>query len=394
MPSKVVKLIAVAANSKMSDSKRYDVAKKVTIVNAVLNSILALFKIIVGYFGHSYTLLTDGIHSLSDLISDALVLIAAKIGGQIPDKEHPYGHQRIETIAAMIIAIILLIVGLVIIYETMHLMLGHQSREIHGIAVISAALISIIIKEGLYRYTLYAGKKVHSNLLIANAYHNRSDVYVSGLVLLSVMAHLFGIPYADNIGAGIIALLILKTSIQLFMQGIKELIDTGVDQQTLKQLNDCIQSITGVVSVHQLRTRLHGGNIFVDTHIIVSPFISVSEGHHIGEKLHWQLMQNFPQIADVTVHIDPENDETKNPSLNLPSRAELIPQLQKIWEKLPGFSKIESIRLHYLDGKIYVEVYWLQNTIAIDQWQVMAQTYPQACQIIHNLIAVNLFMRV
>ena len=377
----------------MSNPIRYETAKRVTIVNAVLNTVLALFKIIVGWLGHSFALLTDGIHSLSDLISDALVLIAAKIGGRVPDKDHPYGHQRIETIASMIISLLLLIVGGLIIYETIHHMLHHPPNPIKGLPVIIAATLSIVIKEWLYRYTLNSGKKIYSNLLIANAYHNRSDVYVSLLVIISVVGNLLGIPYADNIGAGIIALLIIKTSFQLFAHGISELIDTGVDEPTLTQIRDCIKNIPGVVSIHQLRTRLHGGNVFIDTHIIVSPFISVSEGHHISEKIHWQLTQNFLQIADVTVHIDPENDEVKKPSLHLPSRSELIPQLQKIWENLPGYHKIESIRLHYIDGKIYVEVYWLQNAIAIDQWLAMLQVYPQSGKAIENLAAVNLFIR-
>ncbi len=377
----------------MSNPLRYETAKRVTIVNAILNTVLALFKIIVGWLGHSFALLTDGIHSLSDLISDALVLVAAKIGGRVPDKDHPYGHQRIETIASMVISLLLLIVGGLIIYETIHHMLNHPPKAIKGLPVIIAAILSIVIKEWLYRYTLNSGKKIYSNLLIANAYHNRSDVYVSLLVVISVVGNLLGIPYADNIGAGIIALLIIKTSFQLFAHGISELIDTGVDEPTLTLIRDCIKNIPGVVSIHQLRTRLHGGNVFVDTHIIVSPFISVSEGHHIGEKIHWQLTQNFLQIADVTVHIDPENDEVKKPSLHLPSRSELIPQLQRIWENLPGYHKIESIRLHYIDGKIYVEVYWLQNAIAIDQWLAMLQVYPQSGKAIENLAAVNLFVR-
>lgn len=377
----------------MTDQPRYQTVKRVTWVNAALNTILALFKIIVGYFGHSQALTTDGVHSLSDLISDGLVLIATKMGGRIPDKEHPYGHQRIETIAVMIIAVILLIVGAAIVYETIHAIMQPKPKEIHSFIVIIAAIAAIIIKEGLYRYTLREGQKIYSNLLIANAYHHRSDVYVSILVLVSVIGDWLGIPFADNIGAGIIALLIFKTGVQLFMQGIRELIDTGVDQATLQKIEECIHSIPGVDSIHQLRTRLHGGNIFVDTHIIVNPFISVSEGHHIGEKLHWQLMKKFPRIADVTVHIDPENDETKKPSLHLPSRDELIPQLQNIWKDLPGFKQIESIRVHYLDGKIYVEVYWLQKTVAMDQWLVMVQSYSRACQMIQHLFAVNLFMR-
>jgi cation diffusion facilitator family transporter len=375
----------------MSRPERYQTAKRVTVVNAVINTLLAVFKIIVGYFGRSHALMADGIHSLSDLISDALVLIAAKAGGKIPDKDHPYGHGRIETLAAMIIAIMLLIVGGSIIYETYRHIQQGELTPIHGLPVIIAALISIAAKEWLFRYTLAAGRKVHSNLLITNAYHNRSDVWVSALVVVSAIASLLGIPYADNISAGIIAIIIIKSGLQLFSQGMLELIDTGVDEQTLIQIKNCVQSIPGVVSVHQLRTRSHGGNIFVDSHIIVNTFISVSEGHHIGEKVHEKLVQTFPQIADVTVHIDPENDETNKPSLNLPDRTEILTQLQQLWQDLPGYIKIEQIQIHYFNGQIYLEVCWPRDAIAPDLKPNLQALYTEATKLMPHLISIKLW---
>ncbi len=377
----------------MPTSERYETAKRVTVVNAVTNVMLAGIKIVTGWVCHSHVLTADGIHSLSDLITDALVLIAAKLGGHVPDKEHPYGHQRIETIAAMIIAILLWLVGGFILYDA-YLHIAHPTHIIvYSLPVIIVALVAMITKEVLYRYTFTAGKKIHSNLLVSNALHNRSDVFVSGLVLIAIIGHLFGIKYADQIGAGIIALIIIKSGIQLFLQGIRELIDTGVTPEILAEIKKCIESIPGVESIHQLRTRLHGGNIFVDTHLIVNPFISVSEGHHIGEKVHSQLTKNFNQILDVVVHIDPENDEISKPSLHLPSRPELIKLLQENWQNLPGFKQIESIRLNYLNGEIYIEVYWFANTIPIDQWLVMKTSYFRTISSIPHLVSLNLFMR-
>ena len=377
----------------MAGPQRYQTARRVTIVNAATNTLLAFFKIIVGFFGRSHALLADGIHSLSDLISDALILIAAKLGGKMPDKDHPYGHQRIETLAALIIAIFLLIVGGSIIYESYRHVRQGKVPRIHGGVVVIAAIISMGIKEWLYRYTLKIGKQIHSNLLITNAYHNRSDVWVSALVVISAIGSLLGIPYADTISAGIIALIIIKSGIQLFSRGILELIDTGVDESTLTAIKKCILSIPGVVSIHQLRTRSHGGNIFVDSHILVNTFISVSEGHHIGEKIHEKLTQTFPQIADVIVHIDPENDEINKPSLALPGRADIMAQLEQHWRDLPGYQQIEDIRIHYFNGQIYLEVCWPPNAVTSEKWPEMQSQYSENSQFLPHLASLKLWVR-
>ncbi len=379
--------------SAMAGPQRYQTARRVTIVNAATNTLLAFFKIIVGFFARSHALLADGIHSLSDLISDALILIAAKLGGKMPDKDHPYGHQRIETLAALIIAIFLLIVGGSIIYESYRHVRQGKVPRIHGGVVIIAAIISMGIKEWLYRYTLKIGKQIHSNLLITNAYHNRSDVWVSALVVISAIGSLLEIPYADTISAGIIALIIMKSGIQLFSRGILELIDTGVDESTLAAIKKCIQSIPGVVSIHQLRTRSHGGNIFVDSHILVNTFISVSEGHHIGEKIHEKLTQTFSQIADVIVHIDPENDEVNKPSLALPGRADIMAQLEQHWRDLPGYQQIEDIRIHYFNGQIYLEVCWPPNAVTSEKWPEMQRLYSENSQFLPHLASLKLWVR-
>ncbi len=377
----------------MAGALRYQTAKRVTIVNALSNTLLALIKIIIGYVANSHALVADGLHSFSDLVSDALVLIAAKAGGKVPDADHPYGHQRIETLAAIIIAILLLLVGGSIVYETYHHIHTGKITTIYSIPVILTALLAIGIKEALYRYTLAMGRKISSNLLITNAYHNRSDVWVSALVVVSALCHMLGIPYADNISAAFIALFIMKSAVQLFSSGISELIDTGVKPAILERIRECIQSCPGVVSIHQLRTRSHGGNIFVDTHLIVNTFISVSEGHHISEKVHETLIKNFPEIADVTVHIDPENDETSRPSLNLPSRAEILALLRPQWENLPGFTQIEKIDIHYFDGHIYLEITWPLHTFSTEQINQISPLYQQGIDVLPQLASIQFLMR-
>src|SRR5262249_30587516 len=154
------------------------VTRRVSLISALKNTLLSLLKIIIGYFGHSHALVADGLHSISDLITDGLTLVAAKAGGQVPDKEHPYGHQRIETIAAIIIAFILIFVAATIGYHALHHLFSGEALEKPNISVIIIAFISVIVNEWLYRYTLFAGKKVASNLLISSAWHNRSDAFV------------------------------------------------------------------------------------------------------------------------------------------------------------------------------------------------------------------------
>lgn len=378
--------------SLMPKQARYKAALRATIVNSSTNTLLAIFKIIVGYFGHSQALIADGIHSFSDLITDALVLFAARIGDQMPDKEHPYGHRRVETIAAIIISIVLIGVAAGIAYDTIHHILAKKHLLKPDIYVVIVAVISILANEGLFRYTLYEGNKINSDLLRTNAWHNRSDVLVSIIVLVSVVGTMFGITYLDSIGALVIAVLILKMGIKLIWQGTKELIDTGVDEEMLHNITQAILSIPGVRAIHQLRTRSHGGTIFVDVHIQVSPNISVSEGHFISEKVHIYLIKNFQEIDDVTVHIDPENDETSIPSLNLPDREEINRLLKTRWESLPGYNKINRILLHYLNGKLYVEVYMPLTVIqATTNQQQLQKDYQAAAKDITDIAKISLY---
>lgn len=377
----------------MPKQTRYKTAIRVTVVNASVNTLLALFKIIVGYFGHSQALIADGVHSFSDLITDALVLVGARMGEQLPDKEHPYGHRRIETIAAIIISIVLIGVAVGIAYDTIHHIVGKKYVLKPDIYVVIIAVVSILANEGLFRYTLHQGNKVSSDLLRTNAWHNRSDALVSLIVLASVIGTMLGITYLDSIGALVIAVLILKMSLKLIWKGVQELIDTGVDEKTLHSITQAILNIPGVTAIHQLRTRSHGGLVFVDVHIQVSPNISVSEGHYISEKVHIYLIDNFTTIADVTVHIDPENDETSIPSLNLPDREKIQRQLQERWQSLTGYKKIQRTLLHYLNGKLHVEVYMpltiIEKTPSLHK--KLADEYQAAASDIKDIATVTLY---
>ena len=362
----------------------------VSLINAGMNMVLAVLKIFIGKIGHSQALIADGLHSFSDLISDALVFFAARASQNQPDKEHPYGHQRIETIATIVIGLILFAVAIAIFDEAI-LRILHHLFEKPDAPVIVVAVLSIIINEGLFRYSKAKGEKINSNLLVSNAWHKRSDVFVSLIVLLSVLGSLFGWPWLDAIGAIIIAGIIFKMALQMIWKSTQELIDRAVDEKTLDEIKKIINSIPGVQSIHQLRTRMHGNSIFVDLHIIVDPFISVSEGHHIGEEVHASLLKNVKNLHDVTVHIDPENDETVHPSLYLLNREKLKSLMDAHWAALPGYSQIKKINYHYVAGQLTVDIYMSLSVLdTISAKDLLAQ-YRDAIRDIPDIKSVEIY---
>ena len=372
-----------------SKNHRLSTLLSVSLVSAVANTLLALSKISVGIIGHSQALIADGIHSLSDLITDSLVMIAGRLGAQSPDKEHPYGHGRIETIGAIIISLILIFVALGIAFDTIQHIIHRMHHTTPTFSVIIVAVISMITNEGLFYYALKKGNKINSDLLRTNAWHNRSDALVSLIVLASVIGTRIGITYLDSVGALVIALLILRIGIKMTWKNIQELIDTAVDDETLKKITNSISSVPGVLSIHQLRTRSHGGNIFIDVHIQVAPEISVSEGHYISEQVHLNLMK-ISYISDVTVHIDPENDATSMHSVNLPSREDLRRLLKAHCQNLTGFKETRRIILHYLNGKVHIEIYLPLSAIKDKKKQLKSQ-YQKIVTQVKSIDKVSLY---
>jgi len=359
----------------------------VSLINASVNALLAVIKIFIGKLGHSQALIADGIHSFSDLISDAMVFIAARASIQHPDKEHPYGHQRIETIGTIIIGLILFAVAATLFDEAILRLIHHHFQK-PTVSVVIVAIISIIANECLFHYSRKKGEKINSNLLISNAWHKRSDVFVSIIVLLSVIGSMIGWAWLDAVGAIIIAILIVKMAVQMIWQSAQELIDHGVDEKILDEIKKTILSVSGVRSIHQLRTRLHGRAIFVDLHIIVDPFISVSEGHHIGEEVHAQLLQRIKNLLDVTVHIDPEDDETTRPSLHLPNRETVKKLLDDRWKNLLGYKQIKKMTLHYLEGNLYIEIFIPENAIEHSSANELLSQYRDAIRDIPEMVSV------
>lgn len=340
----------------MNAEQRHQQAKRATGISAIINTLLGFLKLLMGIIGQSQALIADGVHSFSDLLSDALVLFASKAGNKSPDEDHPYGHRRIETLAAIVIAFILIAVGTVLAGNTIRLLWHHQQLPTPSILALLAALISIGANEWLYRYTLRVADRINSNLLRSNAWHNRSDAFTSIIVFISVLGQLLGIPHLDAIGAIIISIVIINMGGRMAWQGIAELIDTAVEPEELEKIKASIDAVPGVEDVHQLRTRLSGGNIYVDVHILVDPMISVSEGHYIGDQVYLALKKQHSKIIDVTVHIDPEDDEKAKPSIDLPDRPTVLAWLAENGKDLPGFKDRSNVRMHYFDGNILLDI--------------------------------------
>lgn len=338
----------------MSKQDRYRTAKNATILNAIVNALLSLLKIIAGFLFHSHALFADGIHSLADLFTDSLVLIGAKYSSQDADDKHPYGHQRIETAFTLFLSLILILAGIGIAWDAFEEIIK-KAHDIPQIYALPVAMISIVMNELLFQYTHYIGKKIHSNLIMTNAWHRRSDAASSLVVLVGIMGSYLSYPGLDAIAAIIVSILIIKMGCEYTWNSMKELVDTAVEPQLLSEIDTTITKVEGVVKIHQLRSRSMAGDIFIDLHIQVEPWITVSEGHYIAQKVHHTLLHAFKQIKDVTIHVDPEDDETANPAFHLPSRLTLENTLLKPWQE--QYADIQYWIIHYLDGAITLDLY-------------------------------------
>lgn len=334
----------------------YPQAKKVTLISLAANGFLAISKMLCGLAGGSHGLFADGVHSLSDLLTDFLVLLAAKYGSQEADANHPYGHQRIETAATLFLSIFLAMTGCIIFYDAF-INLSEPALLERGQMVLLMLVISIGVNEGLFYYTYTVGKKLRSQMLIANAWHHRSDSWSSLVVLLGAVGSLLGVVWLDSVAAMLVAVLIIRMGWSIGWNSMQELVDRGIEPEQLQHIEEAISQTPGVVAVHQLRTRLMGAAVLVDVHVLVDKKLTVSEGHYIGQRVASAIRDALSTVKDVTVHIDPEDDEIANPSKGLPSRQVLLPLLWQHWQGFLLPHEIERINLHYLDGKVNVECF-------------------------------------
>lgn len=340
-----------------SSQTRIRDSQRVTLVGAVVNVLLAGVKILLGSIGNSYALVVDGIHSLADLATDLLVVVVAHHGGADADEDHPYGHQRIETAASVALGVLLALTGIGILWDAIDRLFETERLLTPGMLAISGALLSIVAKEALFHYTRVVAQRIKSPLLLANAWHHRSDAISSVVVLIGIAGTMAGLDYLDAIAATVVALMIVHIGWGLAWSALRELVDTGLDADRLASIRKVISEVPGVHSLHMLRTRRMGEAALVDVHIqLDDPQASVSEGHQISESVRARLVNEVEEVSDVTVHIDPENDAEVAPCSSLPLRQTLVPQLQQAWQDIPEAAEIQHITLHYLSGEVRVEL--------------------------------------
>lgn len=337
-----------------ANPERFQAARKSTWVSIVVNLILTVLQVMAGFFGKSQALMADGLHSFSDLVADILVLFANRHGNRHADANHPYGHARIETAASLILGLSLVAVGAALLISAgLRLQHPEQLQAVHPYTI-WIALIALASKEGLFRYMLAVALRVRSQMLVANAWHARSDAASSLVVMIGIGGNLLGYTFLDLVAAAVVGGMIAHMGGKFALEALSELVDTGLDEEEVAAIRTTLLSTPGVRSLHELRTRKMADNALVDAHIIVDPKISVSEGHYIAETARQAVLRKH-HVMDVMVHIDPEDDVLAKPNIHLPSREILLEHLATRLgnNDLPITRSI----LHYLDGKIDAELY-------------------------------------
>ena len=330
--------------------------RNTSVVGAIVNLALTVAKVVFGIIGQSHALIADGVHSLADLSTDLMVWFAAKYSNQPADKEHPYGHARIETAFTVALGVVLIITAIGIVFDSAQRLLNPETLLQPTPIVLLIAAISILANEGLYQYTIRAAKQFNSGLLKANAWHHRSDAISSIVVLVGVAGSLMGLPYLDAFAAVGVALMIGHIGWTQAWSSLRELVDTGMEPKTAAALKRIIGNVEGVRGVHMLRSRRMGGMYLIDVHIVVDERLSVSEGHKISEYVRLKLIDSHEDISNALVHIDPEDDSLAVLCADLPLRREVLADLRRVWTEELDASELDRAVLHYLNGQVHVDL--------------------------------------
>jgi cation diffusion facilitator family transporter len=359
--------------------------RNVTLVGVAINSALTIGQIAVGLFANAFSLVADAMHTLSDLVADFMVLVAGRQGANPADLNHPYGHGRIETVATLVLGVSLVVVGIGFLWASgMRLQTMDSQPPLHPVAFVMA-LFSLAGKEFLFRYTLAGGQRLNAPMLEANAWHARSDAASSLVVAIGIGGSLAGYPFLEPLAAAVVGFLILRMGVLQSWSAVRELIDTGLSNEELIRLRQTISDTPGVTGLHDLRTRRMANRVLCDAHVQVDSRITVSEGHYISESVLLTVHHAHPEIGEVLVHVDIEDDDMEQlfaeRTERLPDRAAVLADLAALTgENLP----IQRLQLHYIKGRVDIEAYFspdvpLSNIEAlkqhVDAWLVERPCY-------------------
>lgn len=299
--------INTMAEPYVSEDEFKKVANKVSFITIVQNVLLSVFKLFAGIFAHSNAMISDAIHSASDVFSTIIVIIGVKLASKESDKEHPYGHERLECVAAIVLSIVLLYTGIKIGSQAVKDIIGgnYQSLQKPGMLALVAAVVSIVTKEIMYWYTRHYAKKIDSSALMADAWHHRSDALSSVGALVGIGGAMMGFPVMDSIASIVIFVFIAKAAYDIFKDAMDKMVDRSCDDETEKEMRDFVLAQNEVLSVDLLHTRIFGNKIYVDVEIGVNGSYTLRQAHEIAEEVHEGIEKNFPKVKHVMVHVNP-----------------------------------------------------------------------------------------
>lgn len=287
------------------------VAMRVSVVSIVGNLVLALFKLLAGFLAHSGAMVSDAIHSASDVFSSFVVIIGVKISNKESDKEHPYGHERLECVAAIVLATILCITGIGIGYSALLNVIGGEYEQlvVPGALALVAAVISIVSKEAMFWYTKINAKRIDSSALMADAWHHRSDALSSVGALIGIAGARLGMPVLDSVASLVICIFIEKAAYDIFMDAVGKMVDCACDEATEEAMRELALRQEGVLGIDLLMTRMFGNKIYVDIEICADGDKTLREAHEIAERVHDSIEEHFPKVKHIMVHVNPFEGE-------------------------------------------------------------------------------------
>ena len=294
-------------NTNLQEKQFEKEAMKVSTVSIVVNVLLSLFKLLAGVIAHSGAMISDAIHSASDVFSTIIVMVGIHLAGRKSDKEHPYGHERMECVAAIVLATVLAVTGLGIGWSAIQSI----AKESTGVVVVPsvlalvAAVVSILTKEGMYWYTRFHAKKIDSSALMADSWHHRSDALSSVGALVGIAASRMGYPLMDPLASLVICVFIEKAALDIFKDAINKMVDKACDEQTEQAIRECASKQEGVVRVDMLKTRVFGNKIYVDIEIGADGNETLREAHAVAEEVHNRIENEFPKVKHIMVHVNP-----------------------------------------------------------------------------------------
>ncbi len=294
-------------NGIVSEDEFQRVANKVSFVTIIGNILLSVMKLIAGFVAHSNAMISDAIHSASDVFSTFVVIIGIKLASKKADKEHPYGHERLECVAAIVLSMVLFITGFGIGTAALKNITSgdYNNIVVPGILALVAAIVSIVSKEAMYWYTRYNAKRIDSSALMADAWHHRSDAFSSIGALIGIAGARLGFPIMDSIASLIIFVFIIKAAYDIFKDAIDKMVDHACDDDTVNQIRECVMEHEDVLGIDMLQTRIFGNKIYVDLEIATDGSYTLSKAHTIAESVHDDIEKSFPKVKHIMVHVNP-----------------------------------------------------------------------------------------